>query len=412
MSKNPKDMKHTLTLLALATLLAAPASGQNCLPEGIVLGTQWQVDNFASDYPGCTHIQGSLTITLTDNITNLWGLSQITSIGKDLHVAFTQELTNLDGLNNLTTVGRDIYLQNPPQLTDISALSNVTSVGRDLLFTSVPLASLNGLGSLTTVGRSVHLVSLGGLTDLTGLEGLQHVGRTFSVENNSSLVSLNGVSLQSTGGFGVKNNPQLTDLSAASGLTALGTLLNIEDNASLTTLEDLSGITEVGGYIRIRNNPLITDLSPLANIDPTTITALILEDLPGVSDCALANFCAYLGLPDADATIANNGTGCASVAEVEAACFPTAVGDVPGSPGTALRVFPNPSDGLYHVQAPVPGDMLLSVIDLSGRIVHSERIIATGTSTHALELTHLGTGIYILRLDHPSGPYTTRLVRH
>jgi hypothetical protein len=54
-----------------------PQLGCTCLPEGINFTTQAQIDNFQTNYPGCTEIEGDVLI-LGSNITNLTGLSVLT----------------------------------------------------------------------------------------------------------------------------------------------------------------------------------------------------------------------------------------------------------------------------------------------------------------------------------------------
>lgn len=412
MTNTLKTMGRKLTLLSLAALLAAPASSQNCLPEGILFGQQWEVNNFPVNYPGCTHIVGPVTFGASDLITDLTPLSQLTSVGHDLIFHYPLGLTNLHGLHNLTTVGRDLKIENADNLVDLTALSNITSIGRDLIIQqNMSVTSLNGLGSITTVGGRLNIYQMDGLTDLTGLEGVMNIGGNCGVEGNAALVSMNGLSPQSVGlAFWAKGNPQLTDLSAASGLNSIGGLLNLQDNTSLPTLEDLMGVTALGGYLRIQNCPQITDLSPLANIDPATITQLVLQDLPGVSGCAIASVCAYLALPNAQPTIANNASGCASVAEVEAACATTAIHGPSAPVGMALQVFPNPSNGMVQLQASVQGAMDLHVIDLVGRTVHQEQVYSLAGELHALNLGHLMPGGYLLHMQSGQGIATARLI--
>ncbi len=75
-------------------------SSQPCLPEGITFTTQAQIDCFQVNYPGCTEIEGNVTISGSD-ITNLNGLSVVTSIGGDLYIYYNDALTSLTGLNNI-----------------------------------------------------------------------------------------------------------------------------------------------------------------------------------------------------------------------------------------------------------------------------------------------------------------------
>jgi hypothetical protein len=410
-------MERTLLIIAGLLGVVSIAHAQSCLPQGITFNLQSEVNAFPNNHPGCTQIQGFLKIGPSNDasaggISDLTPLSQITSVGGYLLVEVALGLEELTGLENLTSVGGYAKFNMNDNLSDLSALSNLTTVGGYLeVRLNGSLPSLEGLGSVTSTGGNlvVHLNS--GLTDLQGLEGLVDIGGGVSVENNSSLASMNGLASGAVGAaFWVKGNPLLADLSAASGLTSIGGLLNIQDNASLASLEGLSGITALGGYLRVQNCPLITDLSPLANIDPTTINQLLFEDLPGVSDCALENVCAYLALPSAQPTIANNASGCASVAEVEAACASTSIAEATTASGMALQVFPNPSNGHVQLQASVQGAVDLRVYDPAGRAVHSERTSTGAGWTHTLYLAHLLPGAYLLHMRSDQGIATARLI--
>ena len=93
--------------LLVALLAINIAMAQGCLPEGITFTIQEQIDNFQTDYPGCTEIEGNLSITGND-ISNLNGLSVITSIGGNFQIGElyigNPLLTTLSGLNNLNRV--------------------------------------------------------------------------------------------------------------------------------------------------------------------------------------------------------------------------------------------------------------------------------------------------------------------
>ncbi|MFZ1703798.1 MAG: hypothetical protein WAT79_05600, partial [Saprospiraceae bacterium] len=64
------------------------------IPIAIVFSTQSEVDNFPTNYPGCTTIDGNVGIT-GNNITNLNGLSQITQIGGSLQFLNSNSLSTL-----------------------------------------------------------------------------------------------------------------------------------------------------------------------------------------------------------------------------------------------------------------------------------------------------------------------------
>lgn len=62
------------------SLFSIHLTAQPCLPDGITFTTQAVIDNFQTNYPGCTEIEGFVIINGND-ITNLSGLSVLTSIG-------------------------------------------------------------------------------------------------------------------------------------------------------------------------------------------------------------------------------------------------------------------------------------------------------------------------------------------
>jgi len=69
-----------LTLLIVLTfVIRVTLFSQPCLPEGIVFTFQQQIDDFQSNYPGCTEIEGDVKIA-GDDVTNLIGLNILTSI--------------------------------------------------------------------------------------------------------------------------------------------------------------------------------------------------------------------------------------------------------------------------------------------------------------------------------------------
>ena len=105
------------------------AKGQSpCLPGGIIFTTQTLIDDFQTNYFGCTEIDG-------DVYTGDW--------------VNPSNITNLDGLNTVNAIGGYLDLTNNPQLT-----------------------SLEGLGNLVSIGGYLNLLWNNGLTDMTGLENL------------------------------------------------------------------------------------------------------------------------------------------------------------------------------------------------------------------------------------------------
>lgn len=141
------------------------ATVMQCPPGDVVLTTQAQVDQFIIDYPNCTSISGYLQIGKAvqlspGDITDLAPLSNIHNVSGNLYIqnnadlqdvdglqietvggwlyiggdnstSTNLQLTNLNGLSSLTSVAQDIYISYNPVLTDISALENTTFAPAD-----------------------------------------------------------------------------------------------------------------------------------------------------------------------------------------------------------------------------------------------------------------------------------------
>ena len=99
-------------IILIAMLMSSGAMAQTnqpcstCLPEGVTFSTQTQIDNFQTNYPNCTEIEGDVLINGSD-IINLNGLSVLTSIGGNLWIKINSSLTSLTGLEGLTSIGGD-----------------------------------------------------------------------------------------------------------------------------------------------------------------------------------------------------------------------------------------------------------------------------------------------------------------
>jgi hypothetical protein len=142
-----------------------------CLPYGnYYFLSQADIDNFASNYPGCRSLEGYVLIEGND-ISNLLGLGSITSIGGNLLIGTNfygisnSSLTSLGGLDSLTSIGGFLSIENNTILENLTGLENVTSIGGYL-----------------SIGYNNALTSLAGLDniDAGSITGLY-------IDNNTSL---------------------------------------------------------------------------------------------------------------------------------------------------------------------------------------------------------------------------------
>ncbi len=342
-------------------------SAQSCLPNGITITTQSQINNFNSNYPGCTMIGGTLKLNGV-GITNLTGLSGIVEIGGSLIVDDCDALLNLNGLNNLESIGDSFYIANNSGLDNFLGLDELISIGGDVEITNnsgflnclglegleyLPgnltlrsITSLQGFNNLQEVSGFVFTYGVGGLsglesletvgsycffrncnsnvTNLSGISNLVSIGGTFQVSENNNSISLVGLNpdLEIGGGLSLYGNNLLASLAGLENLTELGGSLSIENNNSLLDLNGLSALQSINGSIEIRNNPLLTELTGIDGVDPATITNLFLTGNNILTFCSTPNICEYLSNPGNPVSISNNDPGCNTRPEVEAGCVP------------------------------------------------------------------------------------------
>jgi hypothetical protein len=228
-----------------------------CLPYGnYYFLNQSDIDDFSQNFPGCTDLAGNVSISSLD-ITNLEGLSSITSIGGDLSIINTEALTNLSGLDSLSSVGRYLCIYENLSLENFSGLENLVSIGGGLVVGEFRLSA--GNDALTSISGLEHLSSIGGWVEFYG-------------------------------------------------------------NNSLTNLSGLSGLTSVAGYILILNNNGLSSLSGLDNIDAGLISEILVYGNISLSFCEIQSICEYLISPYGSVSIHDNAPGCNSPEEVETAC--------------------------------------------------------------------------------------------
>ncbi|MCB0585105.1 MAG: hypothetical protein KDD06_07265, partial [Phaeodactylibacter sp.] len=96
--------KHLLLFFLFVLSILGNPTAQGCLPDGITFTTQGQVDSFRINYPDCTEIEGSLTISGED-ISQLDSLTGILSVASSLVVDNCNALSSLEGLNHINSVG-------------------------------------------------------------------------------------------------------------------------------------------------------------------------------------------------------------------------------------------------------------------------------------------------------------------
>jgi len=207
-------------------------------PEGnLTFINQNEVDIFVSVLTGCDTIFGDLTISGSNAITDISGLSDITHVTGNLNIDRTYNLADLTGLEGITKIGGRLRIVNTRGLTDISALGSLTQIGTDI-----------------TIISNRDIETLSGLPEFTAING------SLRIQDNTNLSDISVFSDVSTiGGFlYIRSNPALESLAGFTGLNFIGNYLNISYNTSLTDCSGICNVINNGNYgssVSIFNNP-------------------------------------------------------------------------------------------------------------------------------------------------------------
>jgi len=301
-------MKKLSLIIFVLILCQITVLSQTCLPEGISFTTQAQIDNFQSNNPGCTEIEGYVEIN-GDDINNLNGLTVLTSIVGDLTIGSilfgsNPALTNLSGLNNLASIGGGLRIVHNDALTSLSGLNNLASIGGDLAINNNDvLTSLSGVSSVTSIGGNLGIGSNDALTSLAGLDNI--VASSIDDLTIKSNPSLSTCDVQSICNYLVSPNGTVEIYENATGCnnppeiaTSCGITLpclpygnyyfssqaevdnfqsnypgcfqlegNVEINGiDITNLDGLDILISLGGVLEIFGNDALTSLSGLENL--------------------------------------------------------------------------------------------------------------------------------------------------
>ncbi len=180
-------MKKAVPFIAVLLMSAYSAFPQGCLPGGIEFATQAQIDSFPANYPGCSRIEGNVTI-YGNEITSLDSLYTLTSLAGDLYISFNHKLVSLSGLENVTSIDGLLHIENNTSLVSIDGLKNLASIGGYLyIFFNESLKSLTGFEKLATIGQGLHIGYSHGLSSLAGLEKVTSIGGGLWIFQNRSL---------------------------------------------------------------------------------------------------------------------------------------------------------------------------------------------------------------------------------
>lgn len=248
-----------------------------CPTGDIILETQADVDAFQTTYPNCTQLQadlwiGSYSTANYSDINNLTALNGITSIAGRLTIEQVDQLADLSGLNNLTSL-ESLWLTQT-FLQSVNGMQNLTALENLRLFNNntSDFAALNHLTSLNQLSIAFDEV----LVDLSGFDHFTNIN-FLEITNNRALTSinafqnLNGVPPFTTPSIQIDDNLLLTSLNAFQNVQILANL-ELNGNAVLSSINDFSNLTQIN-RLRIYDNGITSLTNAFQSL--TTINSLI-----------------------------------------------------------------------------------------------------------------------------------------
>ncbi|RLD53162.1 MAG: hypothetical protein DRJ05_16810, partial [Bacteroidetes bacterium] len=377
-----------------------------CLPNGITFMTQEQIDDFQTDYPDCTEIEGDVEIE-GNTITNLDGLINIQLIDGELEIHDNNQLSSLLGLASLSSINGSISIHNNPQLSNINGLNSITNIDGHLFVSyNQNLVNFSGLVSLTTIDYSFNVSFNDALIDFNGLYNLISIGNLFTIDSNPALEDMTGLNqLENVGGsLTFFNNTSLANMSGLESLTSVGSNLYIEDNPLLASVTALSGITEIGNMLYISNNDAIASLSGLDSIQPNSITDLTITNNETLSTCHVQSICDYLISPNGTILIENNAPGCNTQTEVYDACW-VKVNEA-SAIENKIQIFPNPAKNTITILNP-------SKVEIKEVIIYSPSgsvILQKKSAVNTIDISKLQPGLYFVEVKTEMGNVRRKLI--
>ena len=79
-----------------------------------------------------------------------------------------------------------------------------------------------------------------------------------------------------------------------------------------------------------------------------------------------------------------------------------------------ITIYPNPNNGEFGVEivGNVDNNAVLTIFDLMGRQVHQEQMKATiSNASSMVDLRHVESGHYLVKIVTPNGSYTKELIK-
>ena len=137
----------------------------------------------------------------------------------------------------------------------------MVSIDGDLEIANAPVTNLE-LTALELIEGDLHLEGLS-LSSISGLSSLTTIDGSFKFWANAVDLDSNSTDqpISISDLLSIRNNEYLTDLTAFSSISEVGSNLSIVQNSGLTAVTGLNNLSSVGQEIQVTFNDNITDIS-------------------------------------------------------------------------------------------------------------------------------------------------------
>src|SRR5690606_31949250 len=240
-----------------------------------------------------------LQITNNFTLTDIDGLSNLTSLGADITIAYNDNLASVSGLSGLTTINPvhneglrlfgnmslttceiDVFCDylshssdtHPREIHDNG--TNCNDEAEIYAACNPPVACPDGdiyISSqqdlddyvanypLCPIINGSLFIEESDISDLSGLNNIATITGDLYISGNQQLTTLNGLSSLETigGGLFIWGNDNLQDVDGLSSLNTIGGALYIDTNPALQNLEGLNSLVTIGEDLVIGYTGLI-----------------------------------------------------------------------------------------------------------------------------------------------------------
>ncbi|MFV0573749.1 MAG: T9SS type A sorting domain-containing protein [Xanthomarina gelatinilytica] len=353
--------------------VASGDDGNGTYGGNLIISNQSQVDNFSY-----TKITGFLLIEedVANNIQNLNGLNELTSVGGNLIITNNTAVNSLGGLENLSLVNGKIIIDNNSSLLTLSGLDGVVSINESMsILNNNSLQSIDGVNSLVTIGDTLVIYNNPSLTSINGFQNLTSIENAGFDENAINIVTV------SNGSLGITNNNSLTSINGFANLNTIHAFLSIQNNPLLTSINGINSLSNFvypyGPLFNIKNNSSFSDYCTLSYIISDGLISSSSYDVTGN---------AYN--PTYQDIV--NGSCSLSIEEFES--------DID------VSIYPNPTTDFINIQA----NFDINSVEIYS--LHGQKVLAI-ENQKTINISLLPEGIYFLKVKTEKSTVTKKIIK-